>query len=167
MEVRGAQVTLDLPPTFGKAHRKVNIRRLKFFEERDARLGSSEMPPQPLIGVGGAEHYEIQRICNSRCLNGRHEMLVEWEGYDQSHNSWVHRDMLLEDVPAMVAVFDANPSNFRPRSSAPKRATTGRHASVPNPRRSRVLVGVGGVPGVVPPIAPVPLAPRRAGLRPR
>ena len=39
MEVRGAQVILDLPTTFGKAHRKVNIRRLKFFEERDERLG--------------------------------------------------------------------------------------------------------------------------------
>jgi len=32
----GAAVTLDLPETFGKAHRKVHIRRLKFYEERDS-----------------------------------------------------------------------------------------------------------------------------------
>jgi len=29
---QGAQVTLDLPETFGKAHHMVNMRQLKFFE---------------------------------------------------------------------------------------------------------------------------------------
>ena len=66
----------------------------------------------------------------------------------------------------MVAAFDAHPSNFRPRPSAPKRATTSQQAPVHGPRRPRVLVGVGGVLGVVAPITPVPPAPRRAGLRP-
>jgi hypothetical protein len=35
LESRGAQVTLDLLETFGKAHDKVNIHWLKFFEEQD------------------------------------------------------------------------------------------------------------------------------------
>jgi len=36
LEAQGAQKTLDLPATFGKAHRRVNIRCLKFFEAQDA-----------------------------------------------------------------------------------------------------------------------------------
>jgi len=32
LETKGAQVKFDLPPTFGKTHQQVNIRRLKFFE---------------------------------------------------------------------------------------------------------------------------------------
>jgi len=38
LESRGAQVTLDLPKTFGKANHNVNIRWLKFFEEHIAFL---------------------------------------------------------------------------------------------------------------------------------
>ena len=34
-EVKGAVCTLDLPETLGKSSDKINIRRLKFFEERD------------------------------------------------------------------------------------------------------------------------------------
>ena len=49
----GAAVTLDLPQTFGKAHRKVNIRRLKFYEERDSCFGPADARPEPLIGNGG------------------------------------------------------------------------------------------------------------------
>ena len=49
LESRGAaaQVTLDLPETFGKAHHKVNINWLKFFEERDARLSCNTCLPLP------------------------------------------------------------------------------------------------------------------------
>jgi len=36
LEAKGAQVSLDLPATFGKAHLRLNICRLEFFEARDA-----------------------------------------------------------------------------------------------------------------------------------
>ena len=49
----GAAVTLNLPETFGKAHRKVNIRRLKFYEERDPCFGPVDVRPEPLIANGG------------------------------------------------------------------------------------------------------------------
>jgi len=62
--------------------------------------------------------YEVSRI-----LKGRHELYVEWKGYDQSHNSWVLRQILLEDVPALLAAYEAKPANFAPRASAPIRAT--------------------------------------------
>jgi len=123
LEANGAQVTLDLPATFGKAHRRVNIRRLKFFEAQDAQFGTAFLPPRPLPGVDGSDMYEVSRICASRILKGRHELYVEWKGYDQSHNSWVLRQILLEDVPALLAAFEAKPANFKPRASAPIRAT--------------------------------------------
>jgi len=49
----GAAVTLDLPGTFGKAHCKVNIRRLKFYEERDSCFGPADVHPEPLIANEG------------------------------------------------------------------------------------------------------------------
>ena len=64
---RGAQVILDLPDTFGKAHRRVNIRRL---EERDEAFGDSNIPPRPMVGVDGVEKFEIRRISNSRTYKG-------------------------------------------------------------------------------------------------
>ena len=63
----------------------------------------------------------------------RCEMYVEWAGYDQSWGTWVHRDSLLEDVPTMVAAYDADPTNFQARKSAPKRATTGRQMPLSMP----------------------------------
>jgi len=48
-------------------------------------------------------------------------MFVHWKGYDASHGRWVSRASLLQDVPALVAAYDANPSVLVPRRSAPKR----------------------------------------------
>jgi len=48
LQVKGAQATLDLPSTFGKAHHQVNISRLKNFESQDSKLGPANVCPQPL-----------------------------------------------------------------------------------------------------------------------
>ena len=136
LESRGAQVTLDLPEIFGKAHHKVNIRRLKFFEESDVRLGGPDLPPTSLVTKDGTARYEIKRISNARTHKGKAELWVEWKGYDQSQNCWVHRDILMTDVPHLVRAFDANPSIFKARTSAPKRATKGYKAPVASTRRS-------------------------------
>ena len=96
LQVKGAQATLDLPSTFGKAHRQVNIARLKFFEPRDSKLGDANLRPQPFWGHDGVPHYEISRICNARCHKGVDELWVEWKGYDQSQNGWVARSFFIE-----------------------------------------------------------------------
>ena len=64
---------------------------------------------------------------------------MEWAGYDQSWGTWVHRDSLLEDVPALVAAYDASPTVFQARKSAPKRATKGRQTLPPAAEQSRRL----------------------------
>jgi len=130
LQVKGAKATLDLPSTLGKAHRQVNISRLKIFESRDIKLGPANVCSQPLWGHDGVPHYEIKCICNARCHKGFDELWVEWQGYDQSQNSWVARSSLLQDVPHLVHAFEANPSAFKPRKSAPKRASTAVRDSV-------------------------------------
>jgi len=96
LDVRGAQAYLDLPPSFGKMHNRINISRLKFLEARDTELG--DVAPEPLLGHDGVMHYEIKRICNAKMR----QRWVEWQEYDQSQNSWVSRESLMQDVPALV-----------------------------------------------------------------
>ena len=134
VQVKGAQATLDLPSTFGKAHRQFNIARLNFFEPRDSKLGDANLRPQPLWGHDGVSHYEISRICNARCHKGVDELWVEWKGYDQSQNGWVAWSSLLYNVPHLVHAFEANPSVFITRKIAPKRASTAvRDVTLPPP----------------------------------
>jgi hypothetical protein len=81
-EVKGAACTLDLPETLGKTSDKINIRRLKFFEERDAAFGDYQGPVQPTLDPLGVRRYEIKRIVAHRVFHRRPEYWVQWEGYD-------------------------------------------------------------------------------------
>jgi hypothetical protein len=69
--------------------------------------------------------YEVDKILCHRTFKGRCEMLVRWAGYDESHNQWVRRSVLEEDVPTLALAYDANPSILVSRKSVPKRATKG------------------------------------------
>ena len=131
LAVHGVAVCLDLPAEMGHASNMVNMRRLKFFEARDVALEVDDVPLRPLADGAGVQRWEIRRIVGHRLHKQRQEMYVEWAGYDQSWGTWVHRDSLLADVPAMVAAYDADPSVFQARKSAPKRATTGRQILPP------------------------------------
>ena len=75
--VHGAQITLDLPETFGKAHRQVNIPRLNFFEVQDACSGESDARPTPLVDV---TRYEVNWISNVRTHKAKRQLWVEWKG---------------------------------------------------------------------------------------
>ena len=124
----------------------VNTRRLKIFEARDVAFGVDDMPLKPLEDSAGVQRWEIPCIVRHRLHKQRQEMYVEWAEYDQSWGTWVHRDSLLEDVPALVAAYDASPTVFQARKSAPKRATKGRQSlpqvAEPSRRLSARLQGV-------------------------
>ena len=94
----------------------------------------------PLISPVAGVHdprYEVDKILCHRTFKGRREMLVRWTGYDESHNQWVRRSVL-EDVSALVLTYDADPSVFVSRKSAPKRVTKGPTDLLqPAARRSR------------------------------
>ena len=72
MEVQDAQATLDLPSTFDKAPRKVNIHGLNFFDERDARFGSFNMPPQKKMWRELQFFLKRQRVGEAVCVQKSH-----------------------------------------------------------------------------------------------
>ena len=111
MDVRGPSVRLNLPPELGKISPWVNVRRLKFFEQRDAEFTDLEAPVRPVRGGDGALRYEIHRIWRHR-PHGKlpaKEYLVQWKGYDTSQMTWVARAPLLADVPRLLHVYEACP----------------------------------------------------------
>ena len=131
LEVRGAAVRLQLPAELGDMSDMVNIRRLRFAETRDVAFADDQdVVPEPIADASGAQRWEVRRLCGDRVHQRRPEILVEWAGLDRSYLKWVHRDVLVDDVPDLVKAYEANPSAFRARPSAPKRATTGRQMPV-------------------------------------
>ena len=92
---------------------------LEVFEARepDAELSTpADAPVAPLRGADGSLRFEVDRL--HRSTKGVEEMFVHWKGYDASHGRWVSRASLLQDVPALVAAYDANPSVLVPRLRA-------------------------------------------------
>ena len=127
LEVCGGAVKLRLPAELGNRSDVVNVRRLRFAASRDVAFPEDDdVTPSPLADGSGVQRWEIRRICGDRIPKRRPELLVEWVGFDTSHLKWVHRDVLMQDVPAVVRAYDADPSAFKARASAPKRPTVGR-----------------------------------------
>ena len=124
LEVRGPVVRLDLPPELGKISPWVHVRRLKFFEQRDADFSDFDAPAVPVGGDQGALRYEIHRVWGHRPPSAlpAKEYLVEWKGYDTSQMTWVPRATLAVDVPGILAAYEASPTTAQARPSAPKRA---------------------------------------------
>ena len=70
----------------GKISPWVNVHRLKFFEQQDAKFSDFEALVLPTGGGDGSLHYEIQRIWGHRPQRKlpAAEYLVQWQGYDTS-----------------------------------------------------------------------------------
>ena len=123
LEVKGPNVRLDVPPELGKITPWVHVRRLKFFEQRDADFRDDGARVQPVPAAGGALRYEIQRIWGHRppLQLPAKEYLVQWRGYDTSQMTWVARSTLVQDVPQLLAAYEKAPTTAQARPSAPKR----------------------------------------------
>ncbi len=127
LEVRGPVVHLELPPELGKISPWINVRRLKFFEQRDAEFSDFEEPVTPVQGGDGAMRYEIHRIWGHRPQGQlpAPEYLVQWKGYDTAQMTWVARKTLLDDVPALLSAYEVAPTTVQARKSAPKTINQG------------------------------------------
>ncbi len=51
--------------------------------------GRRQLPPPDPVLIDGQEHYEVERILDSRIRYRRTEYLVKWEGYNDAHNQWI------------------------------------------------------------------------------
>ena len=104
----------------------MNVRRLKFFEQRDADFTDFQGPVTPVRGGDGSLRYEVHRIWGHRPQGQlpAKEYLVQWKGYDTSQMTWEPRASFLADVATVLLAYDASPTTAQAGASAPKRAPT-------------------------------------------
>ena len=114
-----------------------------------------------------SQQYEIKRIVAHRGFHRRSEYWVPWVGYDAAWDMWLHRDVLVEDVPAMVVAYHKLEGSYSlpmlPCRGAPKRASLGRLLLTEEEAFPSVGSGPAGVPAVLvrPPRVSLPLAASR------
>jgi hypothetical protein len=89
---------LDLPAAYGRLHLVFHVSLLREFHDSP---GALRPPPDPIV-VDGEPWYTVEKVLSHRTRkSGRktiHEYLVQWEGYDATHNSWEPEENLTSDL---------------------------------------------------------------------
>jgi hypothetical protein len=101
----------------------VNLRRLKFFEARDAAFCGGDEEVALLVDAAGGRRYEVDRIEGHRTNKQQRELFVKWRGFDTTWCTWARESSLRAEVPELVDLYWSQPSSFTSRPSAPKRAS--------------------------------------------
>ena len=63
----------------------------------------------------GNARYEVDSVLAERGSAWRRELLVRWKGYGPEDDQWKSRTELLQEVPSLVAEFDALQADGRER----------------------------------------------------
>jgi hypothetical protein len=76
-----------------------------------------------LVDDEGEEHYEIEKILDSRVLRQKLHFLVKWRGYGYEDNKWVGEEEL--DAPELLKEFYSRhpgaPRRLPPETRLPSR----------------------------------------------
>ena len=100
----------------------------------------TEVPlPPTLVDERGGEHYEIEKVLDSRLFRQKLQFLVKWKGYGYEDNQWIKEDDL--DAPELLQDF------YRTHPGAPRRLNNGQFANLPMKRRDAVSRRGGDVRG--------------------
>lgn len=116
---------LELPTTM-KIHNVFHVSLLT--RHKPNTIAGRDFPEPPPDIVEGEEHYEVDKILNSRYIGNELQYLVRWVGYDQGEDSWEPAEFL-EDAPEKVTEFHARfPLAFSPTRRPPPRQKKRRNA---------------------------------------
>ena len=119
--------TLKLPPEF-RIHPKVHARQLKLAHDNDPELFPGRIPPTPPPIDPEDEQYAVEAILDHRKVGRSHQVLVHWEGYADTEDSWVKE----RDVdPQMVQAYFEMLENENSENKANK---VGAQATTPSPK---------------------------------
>ena len=69
----------------------------------------------PLSDSRGEEHFHVECLLRAKRQRGQLHYLVKWRGYGLEQSSWEPATRLLEDVPDLVAAFEAQEAAIAPR----------------------------------------------------
>lgn len=79
---------LDLPESMARLHPVFPVVKLTPMPPDPFPGRHAARPPDPEI-IDDVEHFEIEKILDSRRRYRRMEYLVKWKGYNDSHNQWI------------------------------------------------------------------------------
>jgi hypothetical protein len=125
---------LALPPHFRRLHPVFPVVKLSLAHP-DPIPGRRPAPPPPPTLVDGENEYEVEDILDSWMRYNRLEYLVEWKGYDESHNQWEERTQL--HAKSKIAQFH--------RKTPAQRAILVWHSSTPSPSLEQIWQPPGGL----------------------
>lgn len=63
-------------------------------------------PPLPIIQPDGEEHYEVERIIDSKMDRGKIKYLVHWKGYPVSERTWEPAENVIPGARRAVNQFN-------------------------------------------------------------
>jgi len=92
---------LALPPTY-RIHPVFHVSLLKPFKADGSFKPLPDEDLEILDGIDGTPNYAVERILSHRTKKSgrrtKHEYLIKWEGYDDTHNSWEPEENLTPDL---------------------------------------------------------------------
>ena len=77
-----------------RLHLVFNVIKLLLAPEDPFPGRKAQPPPPPPEIVDGEEHYEVERILDSRFTRDQLHFLVKWKGYSYEENSWIPEENL-------------------------------------------------------------------------
>ncbi|KAM9825158.1 uncharacterized protein ACBT44_005959 [Syngnathus typhle] len=123
----GDQAVRLLLPESMKVHPTFHVSRVRPVFE--SALAPAPVPPPPPQLVEGGPASGVRSLLRSRRRGRGFQYLVDWEGYDDAHCSWVPSRWILDR--SLIAVFHrCHPDQPGPRRGQP-RTVEGPRASVP------------------------------------
>jgi transposase InsO family protein len=103
---------LRLPKSLSRLHPVFPVIKLTP-APNDPIPGRQPVPPPPPVLREGEEHFEVERVLDSRMRANRLQFLIKWKGYGYEENSWENeRDV---QAPDLIAEF------YRSHPGAPRR----------------------------------------------
>ena len=82
----------------------VNLRRLKFFEARNAAFCGGDEEVAPLVDAAGGRRHEVDHIEGHRTNEQQRELLVKWR-FHTTWCTWARESSLRAEVPKLVDLY--------------------------------------------------------------
>jgi hypothetical protein len=101
----GPMYQLKLPPSYKALHPVFSVNRLSLWKGNKVN-GIQPPPPKAVHFEDQAEpEYEIETILDSKAHGKGLSYLVQWKGYDKSHNQWISCTELMHYVLDAITDF--------------------------------------------------------------